>query len=49
MVDNHLLAEDELDDRVKMGGAVQKLVNSGLGLPSRPWHDWDDWGKGFDL
>ncbi len=49
MVDDHLLAEDELDDRSKMAGVVQKLVDTGLGLPDRPWHDWDDWVKGFDL
>ena len=33
MVDDHLLAEDELDDRSKMAGVVQKLVDTGLGLP----------------
>jgi hypothetical protein len=49
MVDDHLLAEDELDDRSKMADVVQKLVDTGLGLPDRPWHDWDDWAKGFDL
>jgi hypothetical protein len=49
MVDDHLLAEDELDDRSKMADVVQKLVDTGLGLPDRPWHDWDDWVKGFDL
>lgn len=49
MVDGHLLAEDELDNRAKMAGIVQKLVDTGLGLPDRPWHDWDDWVKGFDL
>jgi hypothetical protein len=49
MVDDHFLAEDELDDRSKMADVVQKLVDTGLGLPDRPWHDWDDWVKGFDL
>ena len=49
MVDDHLLARDELADRAKMASVVQKLIDTSLGLPDRPWHDWDDWVKGFDL
>jgi hypothetical protein len=49
IVDDHLLTENELDDRVKVARVTQKLVDSGLGLPDRPWHEWDDWVKGLEL
>jgi hypothetical protein len=49
IVDDHLLAENELGDRVKMARVMQKLVDRGLGLPDRPWHEWDDWVKGLEL
>jgi hypothetical protein len=48
MVEDHLLQENELGDRVKIARVVQKLVDTGLGLPDRPWHDWDDWVKGLE-
>jgi hypothetical protein len=47
MSEDHLLAANEIDDRVKVARTVQKLVDAGLGLPDRPWHDWDEWGKGL--
>ncbi len=49
IVDHHLLAENELGDGAKMARVTQKLVDSGLGLPDRLWHDWDDWVKGLEL
>ncbi len=49
IVDDHLLTENELGDRIKTARVIQKLVDSGLGLPDRPWHEWDDWAKGFEL
>lgn len=49
ITEEHLLAENELGDRIKMARVIQKLVDSGLGLPDRPWHDWDDWAKGLDV
>jgi hypothetical protein len=48
MIKDHLLHENELGDRVKVACVVQKLVNTGLGLPDRPWHEWDDWVKGLE-
>jgi hypothetical protein len=27
---------------------VQTLLDSALGLPETPWHDWDDWVKGLE-
>ena len=45
LIEDHLLQENEIDDRVKVARTVQKLVDIGLGLPDRPWHDWDEWGK----
>ena len=49
ITEDHLLAENELGDRIKMARVIQKLVDGGLGLPDRPWHDWDDWAKEFEL
>ena len=48
MVEDHLLKEDEIGDRVKIARIVQKLLDTGLGLPDRPWHEWDDWVKGLE-
>jgi hypothetical protein len=48
MIEDHLLKEDEIGDRVKVARIVQKLLNTGLGLPDRPWHEWDDWVKGLE-
>jgi hypothetical protein len=48
LIEDHLLQENELGDRVKVARVVQKLVNTGLGLPDRPWHEWDDWVKGLE-
>ena len=48
MIDDHLLKEEEMGDRVKVARIVQKLLDSGLGLPDRPWHAWDDWAKGLE-
>jgi hypothetical protein len=48
MVTEHLLAEDEIDDQAKVARVVLKLVDLGLGLPEKPWHDWDDWAKGLE-
>jgi hypothetical protein len=48
MIEDHLLKEDEIGDRVKVARIVQKLLDTGLGLPDRPWHDWDDWVKGLE-
>ena len=48
IVEDHLLNEDEIDDRVKVARIVQKLLDTGLGLPDRSWHDWDDWVKGLE-
>ena len=49
IIDGHFLAENELDDGVKIARVIQKLVDSSLGLPDRPWHEWDDWVKGLEL
>jgi hypothetical protein len=48
MIDDRLLKEEEIDHRVKLARAVQKLLNGALGLPESPWHDWDDWAKGLE-
>jgi hypothetical protein len=48
IVQDHLLNEDEIGDRVKVARIVQKLLDTGLGLPDRSWHDWDDWVKGLE-
>lgn len=48
LIEDHLLQENELGDRVKVARVVQELVNTGLGLPDRPWHEWDDWVKGLE-
>ncbi len=48
MIDDHLLQENEVDDRIKVARIVQKLVDAGLGLPDRSWHDWDEWVKGLE-
>ena len=48
MIEDHFLRENELNDRVKIARIVQKLLNAALGLPDRPWHDWDEWVKGLE-
>lgn len=48
IVEDHLLNEDEIGDQAKISRVLQKLVDSGLGLPETPWHDWDDWEKGLE-
>jgi hypothetical protein len=48
MIDNDLLKEEDIADRVKVARIVQKLLNGALDLPDRPWHDWDDWVKGLE-
>ncbi len=48
MVEDHLVSEKEIGDRIKLARATQKLLDAGLGLPDRPWHDWDDWVKGLE-
>jgi hypothetical protein len=48
MIEDHLLKENEIDDRVRVARIVQKLLDASLGLPDRPWHDWDEWAKGFE-
>lgn len=48
MIEDHLLKEDEIGDWVKVARIVQKLLDTGLGLPDRPWHEWDDWVKGLE-
>jgi hypothetical protein len=48
MIEVHLLNENEAGDRVKVAGILQKLLNDALGLPDRPWHDWDGWVKGLE-
>ena len=42
MIDDHLLKEEDIGDRVKVARIVQKLLNDALDLPDKPWHDWDD-------
>ena len=48
MIDDQLLKENEIGDRVKVARIVQKLLDTGLGLPDRSWHEWDDWAKGLE-
>jgi len=48
MIEDHLLKENEIGDRVKVARVVQKLLDTGLGLPDRPWHEWDDLLKGLE-
>ena len=48
MIEDHLLKENEIADPAKLARIVQKLLDAGLGLPDRPWHDWDDWVKGLE-
>ena len=48
MVEDHLMKEAEIGDRVKLARAAQKLLDTALGLPDRPWHDWDEWVKGIE-
>jgi hypothetical protein len=48
MIGDHLLKENEIGDRVKIARIVQKLLDTGLGLPDRSWHDWDEWVKGLE-
>jgi hypothetical protein len=48
MIDDHLLTEEEIGDRVKGARVVQKLLDGALDLPDKPWHDWDDWVKGLE-
>ena len=47
MIEYHLLKEDEISDPVKLSRVVQKSLDTALGLPDLPWHDWDAWGKGL--
>ena len=48
IAEDHLLEENELDDRIKLARVVQKLLDASLGLPDRPWHEWDEWVKGLE-
>ncbi len=48
MIDNHLLEEDDIGDRVKIARVTQKLLDGALGLPESPWHDWDKWVEGLE-
>lgn len=48
MIEEHLIKEDEISDRVMLARIVQKLLDNSLGLPDRPWHDWDEWVKGLE-
>ena len=48
MIEDHILKEDEIGDRIKIARIVQKLLDTGLGLPDRQWHEWDDWVKGLE-
>ena len=48
MIEDHLLKENEIGDRPKVARIAQKLLDNGLGLPDRPWHEWDDWVKGLE-
>jgi len=36
MIDNHLLKEEDIADRVKVARIVQKLLSGALNLPDRP-------------
>jgi hypothetical protein len=48
MVDKRLLAEDETGDNGKIARVAHRLLDGALGLPEKPWHDWDDWVKGLE-
>mgnify|MGYP001820380869 FL=1 len=48
MLDKHLINEDDIGDGVRLARTVQQLLDSSLGLPNKPWHDWDDWVKGLE-
>ncbi len=48
MIEDHLLKEDETRDRVKVARVAQKLLDTSLGLPDRPWHEWDEWARGLE-
>ena len=48
MIEDHLLKENEIGDRIKVARIVQKLLDTSLGLPDRTWRDWDEWAKGFE-
>ncbi len=48
MIDDHLLKEDQISDRIKLARVVQKLMDSALGLPEMPWQEWDEWVKGLE-
>jgi hypothetical protein len=48
MIEDHLLKEDEIGDRTKVARVAQKLLDTSLGLPDRPWHEWDEWVKGLE-
>ena len=48
MLDDHLINEDDIDDRLRLSRIVQQQLDSSLGLPDRPWHDWGDWVKGLE-
>jgi hypothetical protein len=48
LIDDHLIAEEDIGDRIKIARIVQKLLDGALGLPDKPWHDWDDWVKGLE-
>jgi hypothetical protein len=48
IIGDRVLTENELGDWVKVTGVVQKLLDSALSLPDRPWHDWNGWGKGLE-
>jgi hypothetical protein len=43
MIDDYPLKEDEIDDQVKVARVMQKRLDSALGFPEKPWHDWDEW------
>jgi len=38
---------DRPDAPVKPSRVVRKSLDTALGLPDLPWHDWDEWGKGL--
>lgn len=48
MLDKHLINEDDIGDGARLARIVQQLLDSSLGLPNKPWHNWDDWVKGLE-
>jgi hypothetical protein len=40
--------ERKISDQAKVTRSVQTLLDGALGLPEKPWHDWDDWMKGLE-